>query len=674
MTASDTTLSTRSKVSDALESARTTNHSDADDHASVVTSSDSTRQDTTAVGRPRRRTATRKILTATLSFLKSEADTTHEEDGVHSDDFDAPPKPKRAGAVTKQYGSKRDKKRRLSSGPRLKPAPAMPPAVSEPAQAHVHSDSEDSEVAVTKRLLPRTARPLRSQTTPVNKPPKARPFAPRRTPSPKKKPQGMIFRPSPVPPPFVVELKCKRTPFSSPLSSKKSSRSTSTVATSLGTGVLGEQAQHDADPVIINEDLINHRTDDDTDDELAIRAAPVIVTQEASQNLNDPCKSEQTESLTMQDQAVLPSKEVMHASEEETMDVDLVEATSENEEEQAAHEEATAADQSAESLTGVFDPDTVPPSGVQVAEPEMQAASEEEESEEEQSEQDEEDEEDEVDEEVEMEVEEEDEDGNIRTVLKPQTPSKRQGRPYDIKTPSPTKRPARITPSRSSIRSQGLPVAVADIQAMPASLRMRLVGWHTNDEDYGPDKISNSTPRLEDEDDSDLEIEGQPSVSTPTASRIQLQDDPNKRWYDPQHLSLVLRSITSVLNGSRLPSAPTDTAEFDERNVLAHPYLPGGYQKWEQPMRYAMKAVVEEGTGNCLILLGPRGVGKTMVSGNAIISMMGMSADLMATSRSLKDHYRFLNKFTARIGSFRSASMASFTTRIGLPSDRLAGN
>lgn len=224
----------------------------------------------------------------------------------------------------------------------------------------------------------------------------------------------------------------------------------------------------------------------------------------------------------------------------------------------------------------------------------------------------------------------EDEEG--LATLQPHTPSKRKATAHGFKTPSPKKRHTTVTPSRSSTRSQRLPVARADIVLAPPELRSRLVGWHMQDEGYGARVVPESVDRFSDEDhdDSDLEVEGAIHLE-PVSSSSNDQSSAigrHQRNYRSQHLSAVLRSLGSVLSGARLPTPPTAVEDFDESNVMAYPYLAGGYQKWEQPMRYAMRAVVEEGIGNCLIMLGPRGVGKTMVSFVGDCEMAQHSADV----------------------------------------------
>lgn len=68
----------------------------------------------------------------------------------------------------------------------------------------------------------------------------------------------------------------------------------------------------------------------------------------------------------------------------------------------------------------------------------------------------------------------------------------------------------------------------------------------------------------------------------------------------------------SVLNGYSFPTPPKTEEGFDEKKVVEYPCVEG-LGEWEKPVRYAMEGVVKDRVGNCLIMLGPRGVGKTMV-------------------------------------------------------------
>lgn len=155
---------------------------------------------------------------------------------------------------------------------------------------------------------------------------------------------------------------------------------------------------------------------------------------------------------------------------------------------------------------------------------------------------------------------------------------------------------------RSSERARGLPPARRTLEKAPPNLRIDAVGW------------DGRTPSFSDSDDSDDDETTQlPSaLSSPLKGKGKevTRREPGESFAAPRVRAL-LGSIGSVLTGHRLPSA-SSADEWDRTDVMAYPYLVG-YEQWERPMRYAMESVVRDGTGNCLVVLGPRGVGKTMV-------------------------------------------------------------
>lgn len=221
------------------------------------------------------------------------------------------------------------------------------------------------------------------------------------------------------------------------------------------------------------------------------------------------------------------------------------------------------------------------------------------------------------------------------------------------KTPSPRKQSTSTglpTPRRSSNRVQRLPIAQRDIEAAPDNLRSVLVGWH-------PDH-KKAAPEVEDQEDSegdesDLDVEGHPSalekgkgravvspfISGATASRSSPIRDHTRTY--PAHLMHALYSRNlAVLSGASLPRPATTGASSSpskgkskQQELMDLPYLEGPYRKWEQPLRYAMKSVVEEGLGNCLMLLGPRGVGKTMVRGMKRLNERRLTCRFALTAR-----------------------------------------
>lgn len=239
-----------------------------------------------------------------------------------------------------------------------------------------------------------------------------------------------------------------------------------------------------------------------------------------------------------------------------------------------------------------------------------------------------------------------------------------------------------VTPSRSSSRIQRLPPSLAEIANAPANLRNRLVGFHMEDEGYGVEVAARSRAdehesededeeeeeeavarrraakgkgkarmmeedeRVEDEDENeemaeadedDLTLPELPvsralgGEATPAATTFLATDSS----YPSSPLGTHLASTLALLTGARLPRPfleATAQATLPPRDVglLKLPYLEGGFDEWERPLRSALDECVTKGMGNAVMLLGPRGVGKTMVRSLPFpLSFLKHSADSM---------------------------------------------
>ncbi|GAA6016073.1 hypothetical protein JCM10207_004433 [Rhodosporidiobolus poonsookiae] len=235
------------------------------------------------------------------------------------------------------------------------------------------------------------------------------------------------------------------------------------------------------------------------------------------------------------------------------------------------------------------------------------------------------------------------------------TPPKVSSTSTPVTTPS-SSRTSSITPSRSSSRIQRLPPSLVDIAKAPAALRSRLVGFHMEDEGYGvqneleQDHSSEEEPEEEDEEavaakraakgkgraveedevqqddvemrDVDFEVDLQlptpPAIFPTSTSSAFTAPSASPTSYLTSPLRLHLTSTLALLSGQRLPRpalAPNAQTTLPPREtpLLQFPYLEGGYDEWERPLRAALGEVVEKGMGNAVMLLGPRGVGKTMI-------------------------------------------------------------
>lgn len=262
-------------------------------------------------------------------------------------------------------------------------------------------------------------------------------------------------------------------------------------------------------------------------------------------------------------------------------------------------------------------------------------------------------------------------------------------------TPSRAGSISKTTPgssARSSSRIKHLPPSMGDLKNAPASLRNRLVGFHMEDEGYGPVRASspvdgdedevagsgssasedeqerrrqnkgkgrmmmdeeeeledvpepNDLFMLGDEGDADVAMDlslpiPPPQFSVPASSstsesvsavsnvpaylpapkagpsaapaRHPLLPVQADKAYLGSPLRAHLLSSLAVLSGSRLPLPALDDRAT---SIQGFPCLEGGYDEWERPLRGALEECVTKGMGNSVMLLGPRGVGKTMVS------------------------------------------------------------
>lgn len=148
-----------------------------------------------------------------------------------------------------------------------------------------------------------------------------------------------------------------------------------------------------------------------------------------------------------------------------------------------------------------------------------------------------------------------------------------------------------LTPRRdASDRLQNLPVSLKSIIETPTQLQSQLNGYHLK-------PAEPSSPRF--------------AVTSTTARRARPVVDPSTR-YPTEHVRELLARVGGVVTGQMQPELEPPKKKGDLQKVAAWPFV-AGYEEWEKPLRYAMESVVKDGVGNCLIALGPRGVGKTMV-------------------------------------------------------------
>ncbi|GAA5894431.1 hypothetical protein JCM8208_006236 [Rhodotorula glutinis] len=225
-----------------------------------------------------------------------------------------------------------------------------------------------------------------------------------------------------------------------------------------------------------------------------------------------------------------------------------------------------------------------------------------------------------------------------------------------------------VTPSRSSSRIQRLPASVAEIANAPANLRSRLVGFHMEDDGYGAevlraqaeegdsdegeqveqeeaveeDEVEAARRRAEkgkgralmmeedeqvddnemltvgEQDDDDLTLPEPPSHFHQGAQAMPSFLLATDSSYPSSPLGTHLASTLALLTGARLPRTflaldAESTLPPRDVGLLGLPYLEGGFDEWERPLRSALDECVTKGMGNAVMLLGARGVGKTML-------------------------------------------------------------
>jgi hypothetical protein len=189
------------------------------------------------------------------------------------------------------------------------------------------------------------------------------------------------------------------------------------------------------------------------------------------------------------------------------------------------------------------------------------------------------------DEEEEEEEEEDQSDDELDCLSTPKKSTR-----HSLSTPvaSSSKKP--LGPFTPSLRNRGLPAerVIPTKSSDLSNLRQDLVGYAS--ESGGED----------DEDITTAETRQDPTLSTTNSAQ---------RFATSiflQHFS----HIGAVLTGSRQPS--TKSVLYDITDVMAYPVIET-LSKWEKKVRVAAEGVVARGVGTCVVLVGQRGVGKSLV-------------------------------------------------------------
>jgi hypothetical protein len=92
--------------------------------------------------------------------------------------------------------------------------------------------------------------------------------------------------------------------------------------------------------------------------------------------------------------------------------------------------------------------------------------------------------------------------------------------------------------------------------------------------------------------------------------RTELQ--PHQRAFDAKHALPLLQSVLDVVHGRVQPPALAGGAVDTRLALASQPCLPT-LEEYELDVRAQLDRTVRDGEGNCMLLLGPPGVGKTAV-------------------------------------------------------------
>ena len=158
-----------------------------------------------------------------------------------------------------------------------------------------------------------------------------------------------------------------------------------------------------------------------------------------------------------------------------------------------------------------------------------------------------------------------------------------------------------------------------------------------DEDEEDPFVDSESRPLLPDE---DYTLPTPPSTNaTPEVIASTQSSDST---YPSSYLYTHLHRQLSILTGAALPetrlSPEATSPKFDKgKGVMGYPFLEGGYSEWEKPLRGCLNEVVTRGMGNAVVLLGPRGVGKTMVSLFSLTSLSKLSPMINSLLSSLNE-------------------------------------
>ncbi|EGU12890.1 Origin recognition complex subunit 4 [Rhodotorula toruloides ATCC 204091] len=186
-------------------------------------------------------------------------------------------------------------------------------------------------------------------------------------------------------------------------------------------------------------------------------------------------------------------------------------------------------------------------------------------------------------------------------------PRKRATRTVDLDLPpSPAKTPTKLVRQTSSYA----PKVPSPLKPRPRREASEFdVMRDEEDEEMAEEEMEISQPAFA---PSRLATSASASTATASAAHPLIPIAPNTSYLSSPLRTQIL-TLLSTLSGSRLPGPFPSTISSSASSILSLPYLEGGYDEWERPLRASLEECVLKGMGNAVMLLGPRGSGKTML-------------------------------------------------------------
>lgn len=170
-------------------------------------------------------------------------------------------------------------------------------------------------------------------------------------------------------------------------------------------------------------------------------------------------------------------------------------------------------------------------------------------------------------------------------------------------TPTKGKAVARI-PSPAPSPARRVSPAASSISSLPASPLLEPVA--STSRSSSPDSTVKHQKPFSSIDDIDTEPEYEAEEELVASMEAEAEQTPPSTYPTALVKSLLINTL-SCLHGRTQPYLPRTTS-----TLASHPCLPG-MKTYESDLRATLERTVKEGEGNCLLLVGPRSVGKSAI-------------------------------------------------------------